>query len=213
MLTGRRSDFSETIIILVGPQEAKFTAHEAIICKDSRFFRALCSGQWAESTSRTARLPEDDPEVFQSYLQYTYARVFDAHTNWWEYDLVKLINIYVLADKLQNASLCNYTIDKLLSYYVAEHTWPSAYTASQVWNATPEKSPLRKLIVDYYCTMVPRHYFEQNYKKLPNDLILTMAFMSRPSTTASRNQYTAIKPGPNSKCQYHVHEAGEETCK
>ncbi|KAF2139798.1 uncharacterized protein K452DRAFT_352153 [Aplosporella prunicola CBS 121167] len=62
---------SAIITIAVGREQRLFAAHEDVLCH-SPFFSALCRGQFFEPTSRRIDLPEEEPEIFSSILEYLY---------------------------------------------------------------------------------------------------------------------------------------------
>lgn len=65
---------SSIVTIRVGPEHRLFAAHENILCL-APFFAACCHDQASgESESRNKRidLPEEQPEVLSSVLEYLY---------------------------------------------------------------------------------------------------------------------------------------------
>ncbi|KAK2756159.1 hypothetical protein FQN54_005567 [Arachnomyces sp. PD_36] len=62
---------SAIITLCVGPEQRLFAAHEDVLC-NSPFFEACCRGQFLESHSKKINLPEEQPEVLSSILEYLY---------------------------------------------------------------------------------------------------------------------------------------------
>ena len=62
---------SAIITICVGPEQRLFAGHEEILCQ-SPFFEAACRGQFVESNAKRINLPEEQPEVLSSVLEYLY---------------------------------------------------------------------------------------------------------------------------------------------
>ncbi|KAF2758710.1 hypothetical protein EJ05DRAFT_485805 [Pseudovirgaria hyperparasitica] len=62
---------SAIITLCVGREQRLFAAHEDVLCH-SPFFQAACRGQFFESSSKRIDLPDDEPEVFSSVLEYLY---------------------------------------------------------------------------------------------------------------------------------------------
>lgn len=62
---------SSIITIVVGREQRLFAAHEDVLCL-SPFFQAACRGQFLESTSKRISLPDEEPEIFSSVLEYLY---------------------------------------------------------------------------------------------------------------------------------------------
>ncbi|KAF4994434.1 hypothetical protein FDECE_13135 [Fusarium decemcellulare] len=69
-----RFEFSDMTITCRGQE---FKAHRAVVCPQSRFFRAALA-TWApantgqEGTSQTIELPEDDPDILERFLEFMY---------------------------------------------------------------------------------------------------------------------------------------------
>lgn len=61
---------SAIITLCVGREQRLFAAHEDVLC-NSPYFASLCRNQFFESTRRID-LPEDEPEIFSSVLEYLY---------------------------------------------------------------------------------------------------------------------------------------------
>lgn len=61
---------SAIITLCVGREQRLFAAHEDVLC-NSPYFASLCRNQYFESTRRID-LPEDEPEIFSSVLEYLY---------------------------------------------------------------------------------------------------------------------------------------------
>lgn len=61
---------SPIITIVVGREQRLFAAHEDVLAHSS-YLTALCRQQFFESPKRI-ELPEDEPEIFSSVLEYMY---------------------------------------------------------------------------------------------------------------------------------------------
>ena len=62
----------ETFLFLVGPGETKFHVHPKVLSTLSAPFAALMGNGMQESSEKTARLPETDPETFALLLEFAY---------------------------------------------------------------------------------------------------------------------------------------------
>ncbi|PBP25955.1 hypothetical protein BUE80_DR003172 [Diplocarpon rosae] len=62
---------SPIITLVVGREQRLFAAHEDVLCL-SPFFHAACRGQFMKSCSKRISLPDEEPEVFSSVLEYLY---------------------------------------------------------------------------------------------------------------------------------------------
>ncbi|KLJ12749.1 hypothetical protein EMPG_12256 [Blastomyces silverae] len=62
---------SAIITLCVGPDQRLFAAHEDVLCI-SPFFATCCRGQFLESHGKRINLPDEQPEVLSSILEYLY---------------------------------------------------------------------------------------------------------------------------------------------
>jgi hypothetical protein len=62
---------SAIITLAVGREQRLFAAHEDILCH-SPYFQSACRDQFFQSTNKRIELPEEEPEVFSSLLEYLY---------------------------------------------------------------------------------------------------------------------------------------------
>ncbi|PQE18803.1 BTB POZ protein [Rutstroemia sp. NJR-2017a WRK4] len=62
---------SSIITIVVGREQRLFAAHEDVLCL-SPFFQAACRNQYMETTNKRITLPDEEPEIFSSILEYLY---------------------------------------------------------------------------------------------------------------------------------------------
>lgn len=74
-LTTRSSLFSERVVtILVGPSEVTWRLHENLLSSTSDFFRSAFNSGFRESIEDRLSLPEDDPQAFELFVRWMYAR-------------------------------------------------------------------------------------------------------------------------------------------
>lgn len=62
---------SAIVTIVCGREQRLFAAHEDVLCH-SPFFAAACRGQFQEAHARRIDLPDEEPEIFSSVLEYLY---------------------------------------------------------------------------------------------------------------------------------------------
>jgi hypothetical protein len=62
---------SAIVTLVVGRDQRLFAAHEDVLCQ-SPFFQAACRGKFLESSTRRIDLPDEEPEIFSSILEYLY---------------------------------------------------------------------------------------------------------------------------------------------
>ncbi|PLB35372.1 BTB/POZ domain-containing protein [Aspergillus candidus] len=98
----------------------KLDVHKAIISSQSDYFQALLSNNWAESTSRTIRLEDDDPESVKAMVQFMYEFDYDDSatddTSTEEvHPTIFHIRVYKTADKYLIPELKVYALRKFLT--------------------------------------------------------------------------------------------------
>jgi hypothetical protein len=71
MLTIISTLTSNIITLVVGREQRLFAAHEDVLCL-SPFFSAACRGQFMEAETKKITLPDEEPEIFSSVLEYLY---------------------------------------------------------------------------------------------------------------------------------------------
>ncbi|KAJ3518930.1 hypothetical protein NM208_g14327 [Fusarium decemcellulare] len=76
-----RLEFSDMAIICRGKE---FKVHRAVVCPQSRFFRAALTSNFREGISQTIELPEDDPDILERFLEFMYTGSYSLgkETNW-----------------------------------------------------------------------------------------------------------------------------------
>ncbi|CAI6339636.1 unnamed protein product [Periconia digitata] len=62
---------SAIITLSIGREQRLFAAHEDVL-SHSPYFQNICHGQFFSAANRRIDLPEEDPEVFSSILEYLY---------------------------------------------------------------------------------------------------------------------------------------------
>ena len=137
--------------MLAGPDEAAFTVHENYICAKSKFFQAACRKEWSEGAKKLIRLPEVEPGMFSSYLNWVYTSnvVVEVEEDSRDpearlaYEQDGLMRLYVLGDVLDDLPLRNQTL-KDLANIVSQ---PSSQSVTWAYEHTPAISNLRQVLV------------------------------------------------------------------
>lgn len=62
---------SPIVTLVVGQEQRIFAAHEDVLCL-SPFFTSALRGQFMESQTKRISLPDEEPEIFSSVLEYLY---------------------------------------------------------------------------------------------------------------------------------------------
>ena len=209
-------DFSKVLTIMINeePPErtATFIVDESVMTKRSKYFKAACRDEWKEATSRTIKIPEVDTDAFCAYLHWVHLEQVAIST---QYDveacssddaplvLDELIRLWLLADRLGDAQLCDCVIDTMLD--VADSVdismdWTEAIPAEMldlIYAATSEGRSLRRLVVDIYAgdlesAQVERGRYEW-HPEFVNDIMLVYA------------QSDDVYYSDRRSCYYHEH--------
>lgn len=158
--------------------------HECFIIR-AEFFRRALNGNWAESDDRIIKLREDDPEIFAKYLHVVYTNKFPAILNtnsiskqiFNEYMI--MAQIYVLAEKLQDASTKNAVVKSMMKTSQKKNEdghkeMPGPDVISIIYNGTLRGSAGRRLLADLL-TDVDDEGLRRNIDKLPKDFLGDLA--------------------------------------
>ena len=161
-----RLSFTEYVEVLVGPEKKSFSVHKGIICAQSPFFKAACSERWNRITSNGAKLepiklPEDNPEYFDIYLHSIYHDHVDVGDTkdslpgeeLWSEEVrldQRLVETYILADKLGDVVTTNALIDELINESDKARRIPANSTVVSVVGNVHNNSLLYRLFLDYF---------------------------------------------------------------
>ncbi|KAF3005142.1 hypothetical protein E8E13_010416 [Curvularia kusanoi] len=159
----KRLKFHETVRIEVGSGENLkiFVVHDAVLASRSLFFKKALSGTWKEAEEHVIKLPEDDSDTFDLYLQCLYSQelsvvpdpVPEDYCGTDEHD--DLAKLYVFAEKIQDIRTKNVVIQAFLKNVwkmQLDDNWhyPDEETIKIIYDRTPPGCPMRRLLVDIY---------------------------------------------------------------
>jgi hypothetical protein len=171
-------DYKTLISVLVGPKEAVFNVHESFICAKSKFFKAACRKEWTEGTEKLVRLPEVEPELFKSYLNWVYtgglavdASVGGTGQTANETKYYGFVKLYVLGDTLDDLPLLNSTMKILVN---SNHQF-NHESVTWAFEHTPIGSLLRKMLVSFAATRWVRAIFDEHKAKYHPEFVLDLA--------------------------------------
>ncbi|KAM3417444.1 hypothetical protein BST61_g5690 [Cercospora zeina] len=217
-------DFSEqTVTILVGPTLKSFTVHPTMITNHSRFFRAMfnTSNAFQEAREKLARLPEVDAGIFQIYVTYVYSgNIFitknggeEEHTNDNDPDATMrfqvLVQLYALANYLQDINLKNKIIDYLLGAQSLLVHGATPTSISLAFETSPEthsssSSTLCRLLTDTYLSSCNPKFLEESWNDLPMVFLGSLALGWAKATWDKETVYD--HPSAAARCEYHEHD-------
>lgn len=141
--------------VIVGEEQASFYVYRNVICESSSFFKAALNGAFKEGVECKVTLPEDDPDVFEQFLQWIYTKAYNISPitdtspknlckQSWQY-----VRLYVFAEKTQVNSLKDHILEQL---YALRQRFGKVQAVTYecvefAYDHTPPDSALRKLLV------------------------------------------------------------------
>ncbi|KAF2731071.1 hypothetical protein EJ04DRAFT_418566, partial [Polyplosphaeria fusca] len=158
------------VIVRVGkdPYQEQFLAHEGTLIKYSEFFKRALSGSWVESDLRIITLPEDDPEIFELFLNYLYTKQLpiqeqkdyttlteEEYGSQFNRECERVGQIYVMGEKLQSTIVKNAAIFAILGLtklrdFKGELFVPNPNMVRDIYEGTPPGNPARRFLVDIW---------------------------------------------------------------
>lgn len=162
------------------------------LTQSSSFFRAALRNDWEERLKHKIHLPEDDPAVFQYYVDYLYSHKLNAtkpKTSSDAFTLIdELVRTLVLGDKLQDDEFSNLITKSII--IISSTTLPAhveestkiqlripAQSIARIWKDLPAGCPLRRYAiaerVHYHSKRGTTSIFELDY--MPKDFYIDLA--------------------------------------
>lgn len=163
-----------------------FSVHQALIAPRSEFFERAFNGNWKEAESRLVNLPEDDAITFDLYVQLLYTGQIPIQDD--NEEFVKLCKLYVLCEKLQDTDAKNAILQAMLAKIRGSPSRsPGAFAINTIYHGTPENSPARNLVLDffvkrenrlsvYHLILQGHHYPEEFVRHLAVQLLKQRSF-------------------------------------
>ncbi|CAG5144639.1 uncharacterized protein ALTATR162_LOCUS1580 [Alternaria atra] len=167
-----------------GHHRIDFLVHKPLLTSRSEFIKRATSEEWYGKTfiADNVDLPDDDPNTVKLYLNLVYANqlVINGTGQW-----LKLCQLYVLAEKLQDTTSKNKIIDGMLVFYQelvketplsvnSKRMLPAAATV-KLYEGTPDRSQARKLLLDLYSDFGDESWLRSEQTELPAEFICDVA--------------------------------------
>ncbi|KAF1842096.1 uncharacterized protein K460DRAFT_370101 [Cucurbitaria berberidis CBS 394.84] len=150
------------IDVVIGPRDALSLPKEgteawslprALICHYSPYLEAACTRDFRECQENYIKLPEDDPKIFDLFVEWMYYNEYTLTTRHDE-ELGRIANsnseAWVLGDKLLSTDFKNYAMSRLYAQYATD-TSPKPIRTIDVKYAylhSAANSPLRRFFFD-----------------------------------------------------------------
>lgn len=210
-----------------------FSLYTAIFTERSEFFRAARKPEWlAADPKKPVDLKDEDSEFFNTYINCVYfgREVLKIHAVEWtmcprsdrahkiDIGFRTLIQIYLLADKLQDLTTANMAIDEIINF--SDTVWIVPYDEfSHIYSHTPPNSPLRAIVRDHCVYEYSTSSLAKQVAEFPRDLVNDIMFevlrnkaMDKDETVknAFGKQLKAFTHGD--RCHYHRHDDKHPRC-
>lgn len=211
-----RECYGDIVAVSVGENRRVFKVHKDILVEDSKYFRATFQGHFSEADSKEVHLPDIELETFQTYVHWMYTgevivvdRVDDKSGTAKE-SYGRIIQLYIAADRLENARLRNDTMTKLLER-TRDGTLPAVEAIRAAYQNTIEGSTLRRYVVDArHAQSAERStmWLKSHREELPLDFIVDYANALALYKGTTQVPDARLQP----KCWYHEHNGELPYC-
>ncbi|KAK3711482.1 hypothetical protein LTR37_009661 [Vermiconidia calcicola] len=212
----RKYEFSEHLQVVVGSEKKHFIVHKDVITCRSPFFAAASAERWNNSGDvKPIELPDEDPKIFSTYLQWLYHAevvVEDKPNN----EFSELIKAYIMADKFGDLTCANAIADEIIRSGIIHNCIPTVSDIHTAFEDTPDGSPLRKLLVDFWMFEADDEAFSTRSEFLPYTFLATF-FRRHNEVQKGRLSQTVMQVygasvSQQGKCAYHRHDASHPAC-
>jgi hypothetical protein len=150
---------ADLVTLLVGPEEQELLAFGHQLSENSDFFKSALKKEWADGQTRTIRLPEDETQTVEQYLDFVRSQVLPTKTIELANHLrdtdsyVTIFRLYTFGERVLNTSIRNAVIEETLRLRDIldgdSMCWlPSDDSVEVIYEGTPEGSAVRRLLVD-----------------------------------------------------------------
>ncbi|KAK4622247.1 hypothetical protein CLAFUW4_06652 [Fulvia fulva] len=215
----RRIDLFEGFCVTLGQDDEQktITVAKTYLTKSSDYLKKACNKEWKEGQMKTIELPDIKPDTFAIYVQWLQtgelvlsaeelpARDAERSTIVTHWDVLqpKIVDLYILVDYLANTIVRNLAIDEWKSATHALKFGPSISEVKVVYEKTPPKCMLRKLMVDWSVAGVQSEWITNNGTNLPAEFL---ADVFAEWTRLRGEKEWPQAPYEREKCYYHEHD-------
>lgn len=133
----------QLVDIYVGPEGVAYTIHEKLLCYHSAVLRGHFYSTKTRNTSYG--LPDDDTDAFELLVGWLYSRTLSFPVE--DKQVSTLLDLYLLAEKLQMEALENDCVDTVRAYYHSNETYPELRRVQYVYANTDADNPMREMMV------------------------------------------------------------------
>ena len=137
-----------TVTLYIGPDKLPALIHKNILCDASKVFEAAFESEYKEGLEQVMHLPEDDPDLFDIFVQCIYRGSCSWPASGAADD--EPLQMYILAEKYQVKFLKKSIIDLYYEAVKANSEPPPLEMVAKAYAQISPNSRIRKLITDWY---------------------------------------------------------------
>lgn len=119
--------------------------HTSLLCNESKFFKSCLQSGFAEATSSTVNVYEEEPSTVQRFVQWLYTGAFQG-----PYTSKELVLVFKYADMIGAEQYCNDIVDAVRMYKRKSNKYPTLHGLARFYEAGLRESTLaqfsRKLL-------------------------------------------------------------------
>jgi hypothetical protein len=132
--------------IYVGSENTHWVLHEKLLCSRSQFFSKIFYTKSSRSGGNKAfGLPDEEDESFRLFVGWLYSNRIAPPDE--ENELGSLLDLYLMGEKWQIASLVKDVLDAVRKFYRLTDTFPGLRRVQYIYANSDEESPMRQLLV------------------------------------------------------------------
>ena len=129
--------------IYVGPESTHWNLHEKLLTYHSPFFTKIFYSK--TSPTKSFGLPETDDAPFELFVGWLYSRALRYPEE--EKDIGTLLDLYLLAEKLQVSSLAEDVVETVRAFYHNNESYPGLRRVQYIYANTEEDNAMREMMV------------------------------------------------------------------
>lgn len=187
------------------------------LCARAPVFDRMFNGGFREASDQLAKLPEDDPEAFNVFLEWLYTSRLTQPNDLQEADMFtwtwSYLKVYCFAEKYCLSELMNHAVSTLILTMSANSQLPDAEEMAYVYENSSSGSHLRRfmaLCLQFEVLRLDSTGCWENDKLC--ELMTSCKDLTMDFLTLSRqcNSKALMEPSKMNPCDFHIHEAEDE---
>ena len=208
-----RSLSDEILQIKVGPSDQVFEIHRGLLCDKASYFKAILEslGDWKEKREGII-LKEVDPAIFERFdFWLNLDNVLYDHETAQSVPDIDLLKSYFFADERGVPGMQNQIIDTILEKVFYAKTLDIKHQRL-IWENTPDRSPLRRLLVDTLVMTadeLPELLETEEQQALYDKSFIVDVLIAKCKhpTTIPFTEFM------ERRCEYHIHDETKPKCR